>query len=157
MTIAKSLKATLDGRGTLYNIVLHDPTASAVESARLCNVSEDNLAKGVLIRRKDGYVLAIVPASCQVELAEVGSWLNEPVRLATEKEVESVFSDCAAGSIPPIPAAYELQSVMDESLEGLQEIYFEGGDHCSLVHVNGREFQKLLHDVPHAHIGHRCH
>ncbi len=157
MTIAKSLKAILDGRGARYDIMLHEPTMSAVESARACKVSEDNLAKGVLLRRKDDFVLAIVPASCQVELNEIGSWLNEPVGLATEKEVESFFSDCEAGSIPPVPAAYGLQSIMDESLDGLQEIYFEGGDHCSLVHIRGRDFQKLLHDVPHAHIGSRSH
>ena len=157
MTIAKSLKAILDGRGARYDIMVHDPTASAAESAQACKVSEDNLAKGVLVKRKNGYVLAIVPASCQVELNKIGSWLNEPVGLATEKEVESVFSDCEAGSIPPVPAAYGLQSIMDESLDGLQEIYFEGGDHCLLVHIRGRDFQKLMHDVPHAHIGSRSH
>lgn len=157
MTIAKSLKAILDGRGVRYDIMVHEPTASAAESAHACRVPMSNLAKGVLLKCRNGYVLAIVPASCQVELKEIGSWLNEPVGLATEKEVESVFSDCEAGSIPPVPEAYGLQSIMDESLDGRQEIYFEGGDHCLLVHVSGRDIRTLLHDVPHANIGRRSH
>ncbi len=152
MGIAISLQEFLDGRGVSYDVMVHDRTATAAESAEACAISKDNLAKGVLVRRKNGYALAIVPASCRVDLAEIGTWLHEPVGLATEEEVEAVFGDCESGSIPPVPPAYGLPAVIDDSLEGLQDIYFEGGDHCSLVHVKGREFHTLLRDVPHAHI-----
>jgi Ala-tRNA(Pro) deacylase len=46
-------------------------------------------------------------------------------------------------------------AVIDDSLEGSNDIYFEGGDHRTLVHLTGGNFQHLMQDVPHAHIGAR--
>jgi hypothetical protein len=32
---------------------------------------------------------------------------------------------------------------MDDNLEGFDDIYFEGGDHGTLVRLKGREFHRL--------------
>ena len=39
---------------------------------------------------------------------------------------------------------FGLRSLVDESLEGHSDIYFQGGDHRMLVHLSGELF-------PHAH------
>jgi Ala-tRNA(Pro) deacylase len=155
MGIAISLQQYLDGRAVAYEVVAHDRTSTSLETAHISSVPEDNLAKGVLIRRKDGYLLAIVPASCHVQLNEVGRWLKQPVGLATEEEVAAIFRDCEPGSVPPVAGAYGLPAVMDERLEGFNDIYFEGGDHRTLVHVTGAEFHRLMANVPHAPVGDR--
>ena len=54
--------------------------------------------------------------------------------------------------MPPVAGAYGLPAVMDDRLEGLHDIYFEGGDHRTLVHVTGREFHRLTANVPHARL-----
>jgi Ala-tRNA(Pro) deacylase len=64
-----------------------------------------------------------------------------------------VFSDCDPGSVPPIAGAYGLAAVLDERLEDAEDIYFEAGDHCTLVHVMAGEFERLMAGVPHASIG----
>ncbi|MCZ7595058.1 MAG: hypothetical protein M5U16_09180 [Hyphomicrobium sp.] len=46
---------------------------------------------------------------------------------------------------------------MDDRLEGFNDIYFEGGDHRTLVHVSGREFHRLMANVPHAPVADRSH
>jgi Ala-tRNA(Pro) deacylase len=46
---------------------------------------------------------------------------------------------------------------MDDRLEGLADIYFEGGDHRTLVHVTGREFHRLTANVPHAQVANLSH
>lgn len=84
-------------------------------------------------------------------------WLQQPVGLASEAEIATVFTDCALDAIPPVAGAYGLQAVMDDSLEGFDDIYFESGDHRTLLRLNGREFHRLMADVPHAHIGARNH
>jgi Ala-tRNA(Pro) deacylase len=157
MGIAITLQHYLDGRGVPYEVMTHERTTSSAATAHASAIPEDNLAKGVLIRRKDGYLLAVVPASCHVELVELGRWLDQPVGLATEEEVAALFSDCEAGSVPPVAGAYRLPAVMDDRLEGFSDVYFEAGDHCTLVHVTGREFQRLMVNVPHAAIAARDH
>jgi Ala-tRNA(Pro) deacylase len=157
MAMALSLQRYLDGRGCSYDVLSHERTLHATDTAHASNVPKDNLAKGVLIRRKDGYLLAIVPASCHVDLDAVASFIRHPVGLATEEEVAAVFDDCEAGAIPPVGSAYGLTSVIDDGLEGLNEIYFDGGDHRTLIHIKGRDFHRLTADVPHAQIAIRNH
>lgn len=157
MGIAISLQKYLEGRGVSYNVLQHDRTLRSAETADASGVPADNVAKGVLVKRKDGYILAIVPASRHVALTELGNWLKQPVDLAAEKEVAEVFPDCEFGAIPPVAGAYGLPAVMDDALEGFNDIYFEAGDHRTLVHVRGREFHKLMADVPLAHISSRNH
>jgi Ala-tRNA(Pro) deacylase len=106
------------------------------------------LAKGVVVKHGQGYILAIVPASRQVQLDELGRWIEQPVALASEDEASALFPDCERGAVPPIPAAYGLTAVVDASLEGREDIYFEGGDHRALVHVTGAQFGRLMEKVP---------
>lgn len=155
MGIAISLQQYLDGRGVAYDVTTHERTLSAAATARASSIPEDNLAKGVLMRREDGYLLAIVPASYRVELDALSEWLKQPIVLASETEASAIFGDCEIGCVPPLAGAYDLSAVMDDSLEGYKDIYFEGGDHRTLVHLSGGNFQRLMHDVPHAHIGAR--
>ena len=63
MGIAISLQQYLDGQGVPYDVTTHERTLSSSETARASSISEDDLAKGVLVRREDGYLLAIVPAA----------------------------------------------------------------------------------------------
>ena len=55
-------------------------------------------------------------------------------------------------AVPPIAAPYGLRSLLDESLAKQSDIYFEAGDHRTLVHVSGEQFNKLMHKVPHGRI-----
>jgi Ala-tRNA(Pro) deacylase len=157
MGIALSLKQYLDGQGAPYDIMTHERTVRSSATAKASAIPESRLAKGVLIKHKDGFLLAIVPASRHVQLDAVGEWLQQPAALATEAEVSRVFADCERGSIPPVAAAYDLAAVIDDSLEGIDDIYFEGGDHTSIVHLKGSDYQRMMATVPHAHISRRNH
>ena len=115
------------------------------------------MAKAVVLKRRDGFILAILPSSRQVKIDEVGSWLRQPVGLASEEEIASLFPDCEPGAVPPMAAPYGLRSVVDESLEGHRDIYFEAGDHRTLVHVSGAQFHKLMAKVPHGRFSAQSH
>jgi Ala-tRNA(Pro) deacylase len=60
MAIAATLQRYLDDHGGTYNVVPHVPTVSSVATAKTCHVSEDWLAKGILLRDPDGYWLAVL-------------------------------------------------------------------------------------------------
>lgn len=157
MAIANVLHKYLDGSGVFYDTTDHDRTDCAMQTVRAAEISADNLAKGVLLRHGHGFLLAIVPASRQVRLEKVGDCLNEPVCLATETDAAELFPDCETGSIPPIGPAYGVKAIVDEALEGLGDIYFEAGDHHTLVHLKGRDFDQLMAEVPHARISEPYH
>ncbi len=55
-------------------------------TAEVCHISGDRLAKGIVLRRNGGYMLAALPASCHIQLPELRMQLGENVGLATEDE-----------------------------------------------------------------------
>ena len=149
MGIAITLQQFLDAQGVPYEVLEHKRTGCSARTADASHVPVECLAKGVVVKHKQGYILTIVPASRQVRLEEVGRWLDRPVALASEEEASALFPDCELGAVPPVPAAYGLPAVVDASLEGHEDIYFEGGDHRALVHVTGAQFHRLMEQVPH--------
>jgi Ala-tRNA(Pro) deacylase len=154
MGIALTLKQYLDTHHAPYDVMVHERTATARQTARECEVPNACLAKGVLLRDGDGYMLAVLPASRQLDEAELAQFTDRPVELATENEMAMIFRDCAPGAVPPIGEAYGLETVVDDYLMAERDIYFEGGDHESLVHMRGEAFQELVRGVRHGNFAH---
>ncbi len=151
MSTAPKLTQFLTSVGARYDLVPHDATMSSIRSAEACHISADCLAKAVVLLDDDGYLLAVLPASHHLRFddhEEQGYW---PVRMATEQEIEELFPDCARGAVPPIGAAYGLKTLVDDSIVELPEVYFEGGDHTTLVHMSGLTFDRLMAAAEHGH------
>jgi Ala-tRNA(Pro) deacylase len=92
----------------------------------------------------------VLPASHHLRLTELEGAAS--LRMASEDEIGQLFPDCARGAVPPIGAAYGLKTIVDDSIAAMPEVYFEGGDHATLVHMSGPAFSRLLADAPHARI-----
>jgi Ala-tRNA(Pro) deacylase len=144
MTIAKRLKAHLDAQGVAYETVAHPRTATASATAEAAQVPRDRLAKAVVIHLETGPVLAVVPSSHRVDLGALQSILDRRLGLASETEVGELFDDCDVGAAPPVGSAYDVPTVVDRSLTGLDRVWFEGGDHRTLVSVAGADFDRLM-------------
>ena len=152
MTIAARLKSHLDTAGLPYGMVRHPYAATASECAEAAHVPGDHLAKSVLIHREEGPMLAVVPSNHQVDLDALQAMVDRRLGLAAEDEVEGVFDDCARGAAPCVGAAYGLPTIVDDSLTGLDRVWFEAGDHETLVEMEGRDFDRLMGDAEHDRI-----
>lgn len=149
MTISHTLERYLDTRHVAYDIIAHPPTATSLETVETCRIPGELLAKGVLLRDEVGYALAVLPASHHIRLSELRRQFGDDVDLASEREVEDLFEDCARGAVPAIGECYGLDMVVDESIEEQPEIYFEGGDHATLVHMSREAFAGLVATARH--------
>jgi Ala-tRNA(Pro) deacylase len=149
MAIALTLQQYLADQGTEYDLVQHVPTQSSMRTAEASHVPGDCLAKAVLLKDGANYLLAVVPASHQLRLDDLAMQLNHEVELATEQEIAKLFQDCARGAVPPIGAAYGVDVIVDDSIARQPDIYFEGGDHATLVHMSGAEFARLTSGMQH--------
>jgi Ala-tRNA(Pro) deacylase len=154
MTIATRLRQFLESEGVSYDVVPHPRTTTSVGSVHAAHVPGDKVAKPVVVHHGGGYVLAVVPSTHRVELGTLQSLLDERLSLATEEELGRLFEDCELGAITPIGAAYGVPVILDESVCGATDLFFEGGDHRSLVHISGEAFQKLTKDARRARFSH---
>ena len=148
MPIAPSLRRYLDQTVT-YDVIVHDPTMSSTRTAEICHISGDCLAKGILLRCEDSYMLAVLPASHHIRLQDLRTQLNDEVELANEVEIAQLFADCSRGAVPPVGECYGLEVIVDDSIEPQPDIYMEGGDHRTLIHLGPGQFSRLTAGARH--------
>jgi len=126
-----------------------------METAELARVPGDRVAKSVILEDDDGYVMAVLPSTYHVRLGKLSRELNRRLRLATEDELARLFTDCETGAIPPLGLAYGMPTIVDDSLALQSEIYCEGGDHETLLHMNRDAFMALMEHADHARFARR--
>jgi Ala-tRNA(Pro) deacylase len=148
MAIAPILQKHLD-RNVTYDVLTHDPTMSSTRTAQACHVSGDRLAKAIVLRHDGRYLLAVLPATHHVRLADLKTQIGDDVGLADEDEIKRLFPDCAPGAVPPIGEAYELDVIVDDSIQAQPDVYLEGGDHTTLVHMDQAQFTRLMAEARH--------
>jgi Ala-tRNA(Pro) deacylase len=151
MGIALTLQSYFGDHHVAYDVTRHARTGNSSGTAEACHVPGERLAKGVVLKSGDGYILAVLPASKRIAIEAVEKVTGAPVMLASEAEASMLFPDCETGAVPVFGAAYGIPAVIDEALDGAEDIYCEGGDHLSLVHMNGREFRELMSGAERAH------
>ncbi|HEX2448397.1 MAG TPA: YbaK/EbsC family protein [Methyloceanibacter sp.] len=144
MAIALTLEKYLEAKHARYDVIAHEPTNSSLRTAEACHIPGDRLAKAVLLRDDVGYALAVLPASHHIRLTELRRQFGDDVDLATEPEIADLFQDCERGAIPPVGECYGLDTVVDDSIDEQPEVYFEGGDHATLVHMTHAQFARLM-------------
>jgi Ala-tRNA(Pro) deacylase len=150
MPIAATLEKHLSRKHIEYDVVPHPPTMASIPTAQACRVPPERVAKGVVVRTEDRYVLAVLPASRRISRAELKAELGENFALASENELEQLFVDCAPGAVPPIGECYGLDAVVEPSVCDQPDVYFEGGDHATLIRVSQTQFAELTANAPHA-------
>jgi Ala-tRNA(Pro) deacylase len=105
-------------------------------------------AKTVACVADDRPILAVLPASRVVDfdrLREVAG--ARDVRLASERELESLYPDCELGAMPPLGPLYGQPVFVDRALAGGSEIVFDAGSHSDAVRVRYDDFTRVVQPI----------
>lgn len=149
MAISHKLRDYMNRCGVDFDEVPHAYAFQPAKAAEAAHISGRRVAKGVLVRAGDRYMMAVVPSSKQIRFDDLGRWLGRDVTLAGEQDSRPLFDDCELGALPPVGAAFGLDTVVDDDLLNNDEVYFEGGDHRTLVHVESGDWRRLMRDAGH--------
>src|SRR5438876_12053023 len=104
----------LQQRNVPFQMLDHAPTYAAQRLAQIVHVSGEEVAKVVLLRVDDGFVLAVLPATRQVDVDRVREIIGAAkIKLATEPECGRCFPDCELGALPPFGSKYGLKTLVD--------------------------------------------
>ena len=154
MSIANRVADYLVEQDAEFDVINHPYSSTSLETAHLSRVPGDCVAKSVVLEDERGYLLAVLPASCRVDIAELHRLTNGDLGLASEYEVDALFEDCEAGAVPPLGAVYGIDTIIDDGLAEQSDIYFEAGDHERLIHVSAETFEMLMGEVQHSDFSH---
>jgi Ala-tRNA(Pro) deacylase len=137
------LKSYLDERKIRYTLMTHSPAYTAQSAAATLHVPGQELAKTVVIRAGNDYVLAVLPASYHVDVKKLAEVMAKKAEIATEAEFISLFPDCELGAMPPLGELYSLPVYVDELLTADQEIVFNAGTHRDAIRMSYADFESL--------------
>ena len=157
MSIAPSVINHLQANLDRYEIIHHPHSGCSSESAQMARISGNSLAKALLLQDARGFALAVIPAENLLDIAALNKSLDRHLKLALESEIGPLSPDCEPGAIPAVGPAYGLLTLVDASLCELPELYFEGGDHESLIGVSEDQFRKLMLGAQYGHFSHPRH
>ena len=149
MAIASTLINYLKDREIEYFTVEHRHTPTSEATAHAADVPRHQLAKAVVLKDEDGYVVSVLPASHTLEINWVNEELERRLELAEEDEFRNLFQDCEAGAVPAFGNAYGIPVIWDDDLQYTSDVYIEAGDHEHLICLDRRSFRKLMSSLPH--------
>ena len=129
---------------TKHEVCEHTPVFSAQGLAAIEHESGKFVAKPVIVRAGDRYIMCVLAAHRKVDLAKLKSQLKaKSVELADEDEIGKLFPDCELGAEPPFGNLYDLDTVMDKALERDDHILFQAGTHGKAIRMSMADYRKL--------------
>lgn len=136
----------LDQSGIAYQVNEHHPTFTSQHLAAEEHEPGMYVAKPVIVKADDRYFMCVLSANHKINLGMLKEQLGaEKVELADEDEFSKLFSDCELGAEPPFGNLYDMETIMDSSLEGDDHITFQGGSHKTAITIEMEDYKRLVH------------
>ncbi|MDE1462007.1 aminoacyl-tRNA deacylase [Spartinivicinus poritis] len=153
MAMSETLRQYFASRHIRYEMKWHPSSATSYQTALLAHVSPMQIAKPVILKNQfQHYVMAVVPAKSKLQVKIINEMLEHAFHLAKESELQASFRDCELGAIPPVGQAYHMDTIVDDKLLALDDVYLEGGDHEVLIHLHKEDFALLMEGLMHDQI-----
>lgn len=145
MAVPKRVKNYLKQNRIKYKILRHGEVYTSQELAAVQHVPGKSLAKVVILKTQDGYVMAVLPACYSLLLKKLKKILRaKTLRLAKENEIGNLFPDCEIGAMPPFGNLYEMPVYVDESMSGVEDMVFEAGNHTHTIRMKYKDFERIV-------------
>ncbi|OHC05849.1 MAG: deacylase [Planctomycetes bacterium RIFOXYB12_FULL_42_10] len=141
----KRLKEFLDSHSIKYVTISHSRAFTAQETAASAHVPVKELAKTVLVKIDGKMAMAVLPASCKVDVDLLKKATRaSTIEIASEKDFKDLFPDCEIGAMPPFGNLYGMEVFVTKSLTEDREIAFNAGSHRELVKLAYKDFEQLV-------------
>jgi Ala-tRNA(Pro) deacylase len=133
----------LDEQRVSFQMLLHPPAFSAQRRAKYLHVKGEQVAKAVLLHGPDGRFLAVLPATHEVDLNWLSSFLGGPVGVVSQLEAARIFRDCEWGVVSAFGNLYGLPTLVDCALRPDSWIVLEAGTHVDSILLSCRDYERL--------------
>ena len=144
----QKLKDFLDDHGVKYTLISHSPAFTAQEIAESAHIPGKWLAKAVMVKLDGKMAMAVLPATCRVDLDLLKAAASARMaELASEEEFKYLFRGCAVGAMPPFGNLFGLPVYVADILREDEEIAFNAGTHSELMRLQYRDFERLVKPV----------
>ena len=145
MNTPARLEKYLAERHVPYTRTTHRLAYSAQGVAAAQHVAGRKVAKAVILKTEDQFLMVVLPAPMKVDLYLLREELPfKHLELADEWEFGRLFPDCQLGAMAPFGNLYGLPVYVEESLAREDEIVFNAGTHVDTIRMKYKDFDRLV-------------
>ena len=138
------LEEFLAARLAKYEVVSHPEAFTAQEQASTAHVSGWSWAKGVMVKKEDGYAMAVLPACCLIDIGRLRGLIGRgEIELASVEEIHRIAPTCEPGGVPPFGELFGMPTFVDESIALRRDITTPAGDLHTAIRMRASEYLRL--------------
>tara|TARA_Y100000310_G_C20605730_1_gene775373 strand:- start:698 stop:1162 length:465 start_codon:yes stop_codon:yes gene_type:complete len=144
MNLFEEIKKLLNENSIEYVTYHHPPTLTSEESAKFRGVPMKIGAKAILLKLKDEYAIAVMPADRRLDYKKIKAVLqSKKVRFASVEELKAV-TGCDKGALPPFGHLFSLTLIVDSRLFEEEYMAFNGGSLTDSIKMKTVDYEKLI-------------
>ncbi len=145
MKFASRLVEYLEQNEVWFVPMSHPRAYTAQEIAAAQHVPGREMAKTIILKADEDFVMVVVPATQQIDLKSLKRELPyKDITFATEYEFAWLFPDSEVGAMPPFGNLYNLPVYVDRTLSEDKEIVFNAGTHADTIRMKYKDFENLV-------------
>jgi len=145
VTPLQRVKDFLNENMVPFEIIHHRRDYTAQETAADTHIKGKDFAKTVILRVENRYCMAVLPATCRIDLVKVKACLHaKSVNIASEGELETICADCEVGAMPPFGAFYGMPVIISHYLAYDHMMAFNAGTHEDVIRIQYRDYDDLV-------------
>ena len=145
MKFASRLIEYLEQNKVWFVPMTHPRAYTAQEIAAAQHVPGREMAKTIILKADQDFVMVVVPATQRVDLKILKEELPyKEITFATEYEFAWLFPDSEVGAMPPFGNLYNLPVYVDRTLSEDKEIVFNAGTHANTIRMKYEDFETLV-------------
>ncbi len=144
MSIPATIRSFLTGKGGQFRVRTGRSGVSLDEALSSAKIDPAHLARATLVTDGKARLLAIYPASRELDLEQLGRKFSRTFERSSLEEVGRIYQDCDIDALPPIGEPFGIKVIVDRSFDELEELFFCSGRSGLFIRTNREDFGKLM-------------
>lgn len=147
MAIPKKILSYLDRVKAVYKPVRHKTVYTAYDAAQTLGAKLGEIAKTLVVRADKFYLLAVLPASRNLDLGKLKKLVRaKKIEIAKENVMKKIFK-VKPGAVTPFGEIYKIPVYVDRAMMRAKKVIAGAGTHEDSVVMSAKNFLKVSRGV----------
>jgi Ala-tRNA(Pro) deacylase len=130
------LLGLLRAEGADFRLTHHEPVTTSAEAAAVRGAELRSGAKAMLVKSRDGLVLAVLAADRKVDWKRLAPLVGgKGARFASDEELQAA-TGLSKGAVPPFGVLFGLRTIYDRSLLDVETVNFNAGTQTDSISMS---------------------
>lgn len=133
-------------RVTYRELHVDEPHSLSVDMAEL-GIDHHLTARAVLLKESNRFLLVVLPFDQAIDFTQLKTLYDVDFQLAEQVDMQQVFVDCDPETVPPLGAAYGIDTLVDTTLMQKESLFLQPGRKGVFLKMPSPEFKKLFRNA----------